>query len=179
MTMPKKKARKHKFRTCQFCTSPYRYQIENAWKSRKLSRREIYQHFMPMTGHKSEASIEKACHRHFRKDHFEKAKKIVSLETPPGTFNKMTPTSLDELAQGLMDIGGDMVKFYQQNPLVARKELSINEIMKAQDSVTNRMKVQVTQNALKLMMAKMFGGFVGDPIEGEIVDEDSPTALLQ
>ena len=179
MTLPmKKSSRPFRFKACLLCNSPYRYQIENAWTS-GVERKAIYEHFAPLTGHDTLRGIEAACYRHFGKKHFEEAKKYVSLDKPKDSPHAMSRTTLDELAQGLMDIGGDMVKFYKDNPLVARKELRIGEIMKAQDSVTNRMKVQVTQDALKLQMAKMFGGFLSDTVEeGELVDEDPPTALL-
>jgi len=169
-----------RFKPCQICNSPYRNQIENAWNN-NVPRREIFEHFSPLLGHSTVHATEAACRRHFAKAHYSKAKKHIPLNAPADSPHRMSKTSLNELAQGLMDIGGNMVSFYKDNPLVARKELKIGEIMKAQDSVTNRMKVQVTQDALKLQMAKMFGGFIGEVIEGEI-DEDpteSPTALLE
>lgn len=176
-TMAKKKK---SFVPCQFCTSKYRYQIEQAIQN-DVNRSQIAEKYMPLTGHTKETSFKRAVERHMQKDHFKFAKKMPYFDAPPGSEHKMSATSLEGLAQGLMDIGGGIVDYYQKNPLVARKELKIGEIMKAQDSVTNRMKVQVTQDALKLQMAKMFGGFIGDTVdaqEGEIVDAESPTALL-
>jgi len=181
MTMPKTKTKRayiSSFRPCQLCNSPYRSQIEQTWKA-GVPRKEIYDHFMSKTGHKSPLSLEAACYRHFAKKHYNEAKKHIPLNAPADSPHRMSTTNLNDLSQGLMDIGAGMVDFWKDNPLVARKELKIGEIMKAQDSVTNRMKVQVTQDALKLQMAKMFGGFLGDTIEGELVDEDPPTTLLE
>jgi len=177
MTLPKKKSsREFKFVACQLCNSPYRKQIENAWES-GVARKDIYEHYTGVLGHNTLRATEAACYRHFGKKHYKKSKNYISPVQPKDSPHKMSKTSLEGLAQGLMDIGGNMVGFYKDNPLVARKELKIGEIMKAQDSVTNRMKVQVTQDALKLQMAKMFGGFISETIEGEV--DDSPTALLE
>ena len=178
MTLPmKKSSREFKFTACQLCNSPYRKQIENAWES-NVPRKDIYEHYSGILGHKTLRATEAACYRHFGKKHYAASKSYTCPVQPKDSPHRMSPTLLNELAQGLMDIGGNMVSFYKDNPLVARKELKIGEIMKAQDSVTNRMKVQVTQDALKLQMAKMFGGFIGDVIEGE-VDELPPTAILE
>ena len=174
-TMARKRKTKG-FNPCYICTHPYRHQFEHAWLA-GVPRQQIWEKYRHNVRQKKDKSFFKAMELHMRKEHFKEAKKYLSLDAPPDSPHRMTTTNLNDLSQGLMDIGGDMVKYWKDNPLVARKELKIGEIMKAQDSVTNRMKVQVTQDALKLQMAKMFGGFISETIEGEV--DDSPTALLE
>lgn len=175
-SMPKRKKKK-KFVPCQFCLSPYRYQIEQAFKS-GVKRPEIADHYHSELKYATKGSFVRALQRHFEADHFKKAKKVAPAVAPKGSEHKMPNATLKGLSQSLLNIGQDMVEYYKDNPLVARKELNFREIIKAQDALTNRMKVEVQQDALKLAMAKFFGGFIPQN-KGEVIDgEESEISLL-
>ena len=167
---------KKEFNPCAICLSKYRYQIEQAWQS-EVRKKDIADKYTPLLKYSRGDAFVSAAKRHMIPKHFKESKKFPYFAAPPGSEHALTKTSLEDLAQGLMDIGGNMVDYYKKNPLIARKELRIIDVLKAQDVVTNRMKVANEQDALKLMMGKMFGGFMPEVVDGEVVDESEGTLL--
>lgn len=174
-------AKRKKFTPCKICTSPFRYQIESAWKNKpvrsKSARTAIAEKYQGELGYKTRNAFYRAVQRHF--EHFKQAQRFPYLVKPDKSPHAIPKSSLTSLSQSLLDIGGKMANFYKENPSEARKKLSFNEIFKAQDALTNRMRVEVQQNALKIAMAKLFGGFLEEDVEeGELLDEESPMAVL-
>lgn len=122
--------------------------------------------------------------KHMAADHQKLAVQYPYLGKPKNSPQKLPKASLGSLSQSLLDIGKDMADHYKNNPNDARKDLTFNQIFKAQDSLTKRMEVEVQQSALKLQMAKLFSGQLPEELqieEGELVDEseESLISLLQ
>lgn len=176
-------AKRNLFTPCGICLSPYRYQLEQAYIERIPKKDLIEKYVKTMvggkTGFRSPEAFTQALWRHMKNPHYKKSKKFPYLEAPPGSPQKTTAATLQSLSQGLLQIGADMVKYWQDHPDEARKELKMNDVIRAQDAITNRMRVEVEQDALKLTMAKLMGGFIPATVEeGEVVGGELVTTQV-
>lgn len=177
------------YRPCRVCYSPYRYQIEQAWRNKplrdltKTHRMAIVKKYTTELGLKSERTALRLLQLHHQSSHFKAAQKFPYLEHPKGSPQPdVSKTTLNELSQSLLDIGKQMADFYQKNPELAVQNLSFRDIFAAQDTITKRMMVDVQKDAVKVSMAKLFSGQMLPKFkieEGKVIDEDDSKSLIR
>lgn len=171
-----KKQTKH-YTPCKLCTSPYRYQVESAWKNKpkrnKEARTAIAKRYKQYFGHKHNDSFYRMVQLHFENPHYRHSKKMPYLEPPPDAVRRpdTSPATLKSFAQGLLDLGQAQIEYYKANPDKARKNFKFADVTKAQDSVSKRMAVETQKSAMHLQMAKMFGGFITEIEDAEVVED--------
>lgn len=187
------------FSACRICLSPFRTQIEAAWKSVTPIEREQwmkaelfrkYHSFIQIVGKKA---FNKILRIHFSPNHMRKAKLLVNLQMPPTSpqakeavkkANDLAESAitLNTLSQSLLNIGQKMADYYAEHPLDAVANLNFRDIMAAQDSITKRMAVETQKDMVKIQMARLFSGQLPKEFkfeEGKLVDENGAESLIR
>lgn len=130
---------------CDICLSPYRTKIETMLKQGFSQRKtaEKYQKYFTCNPDtlRSKISRHKTKHKGLYKD----------IAYMPNS-SKMSSTSLETFAQGLLEIGMKAIEHYPE-------KVKTSNIISAQRLLLEKQKTQHTEDALKIAMARFFGGF--------------------
>lgn len=187
------------FKPCKVCLSPYRAQIEAAWKRSSPIQRDsklknqLFQKYHTEFGTNDHYNFNTHLNKHFAKAHYNRAKLLLNFQTPPDSpFSKeyemdaramqKANVSLAELSQSLLNIGAQMAEYYTEHPLDAVQNLNFRDIMAAQDSITKRMMVETQKDMVKIQMARLFSGQMPKEfkfIDGELDDKDDSKSLIR
>lgn len=150
--------------TCIFCFSPYRKEIIEL-RQKKVSVFRIYTDYKDKMGYEaSYVAFNKVLTRHMVQKH----KSDGIIVTVPGS--KLTPHSIESFGKRMLELG--MAKIESMDS----SEVKLKDVIQAQKLVLDSKKLKLTENAMELMMAKMFAPpsiqmeDIVDPVEGELVD---------
>ena len=118
--------------------------------------------------------------RHRR--HLEQAKQIEVIKLPDASPQpKMPRVSMEQFAQRMLKIGYKALDFLESHPL----QIKMQDVIASQRLLIEKQKLSIHEDALKLCMARFFGGFSQpkeDLQEGEEVNDPKlpkpPGALL-
>jgi len=169
------------FRPCPVCLSPWRSEIEGMYRDRKEIKTIALKYRERFPDYKNWRTVHALFTRHFK--HQALASAIEATQVPNDPTAIVLPrTTLESLAQRLLDIGGKGIEFYEKNPSFASK-LPLKYALDAQKLLIMRQRNQISENALKISLARMFGGFpleMPAAVEGELVDvPDKPAGIIQ
>jgi len=139
---PKKISR---VKPCDVCLSPYRREIEAAIKhgQSQFSVASRYQKYFNCGLMTLRAKLSRHKVKHLGK--------FTNLIQVPESG--MSRTSIEALAQGLLDIG---IRIVNENP----DKVTMRDVIASQKLIFDARRVQLSEDSFKLAMARFFGGFI-------------------
>jgi len=155
-----------KIRPCQICYSPYRKEMEKMVLKNGSSMMAVARKYAKVMG-KKESTVYQAVQRHFGKKHYDKLRMIgpgVTSAKIEAHFEEdyERAVTFEEAGQTLLQQG-----MKQVDELSAKEKL--NMATKMQKVNLEGKRQQLEENQLKLQVAKLFGGFLGQqPIKGHL-----------
>lgn len=154
---------------CKLCLSPYRNEVLSLYKNR-VKVPVIYRKLAaPMNYHSTMPAFRQMIVRHVKEKH--KVQAVVL----PNNKNGLTRASIEEFAQRFLDLG--MVKLSQIDPNNPEdlKNVRFREVVAAQKLFLDSKKLKLTEDAMGIMLGKMFAppSLRGKVVEGELVDGSS------
>lgn len=151
------------FKPCIVCLSPYRRDIEREIKNKRpdLHIARDYLEYLPS---KSAMSLRQIINRH--KKHLKYENQIMVVN--PGDHPAITKTTVESYAKHLLQIGKQMA-------LETPWRFEPKDVIAAQELVIKQKQLNLQENAMKVSLAKMFGGIglsESEIEEGEIVENE-------
>ena len=176
------KYRKYKgkfFHPCEICTSPYRSEMESLLRAKEPMMNIARKYLDKFKGCTKVNSLMAKIRRH--KAHLEQARQIAAVRLPDDSPHEgMSRVSMEQFAQRMLKIGNKALNWYEQFPHLVK----LQDVIAAQRLLIEKQRLSIHEDALKLAMARFFGGFPvsKDSIEGEIVNDprlpQPPGAIL-
>ena len=140
-------------RPCQICFSPIRGEIE-AFLRKGYSQRVIAEKYLSHFSCGVE-TLRVKISRHKNK-HLRKFMSLVVQTDKSGS----SKTSVEALAAGLLKIGMMIVERYPD-------QVKLRDVISSQKLLLDKAKLSSQENALKLAMARFFGGFPLEPVKSD------------
>jgi len=152
---------------CKICLTPYRSEIEKAWKL-GVKRVQIFRKYKPLIGYEgTESAFSSLMCRHWK--HKNKAGAIL-LPTPEGAAQPITPATIENFGKKFLELG--MLKLETAGP----GDVKFQEVISAQKLVLDSRKLKLSEDALTLMLGRLFGPKIEkvkrEFIEGEVVEDE-------
>lgn len=174
-----KNKKQRRFTPCDICLSPYRTEIE-AMINAHIPQIEIAKKYLDkFPGCTKVQSLRRKVSRHIR--HLDKARNFNVIKLPDDSPHAHMPrVSMEQFAQRMLEIGSKALDFYELCP----SKIKLADVIATQRLLVEKQRLSIHEDALKLAMARFFGGFPvpKDSIEGEIINEPrfpkSPGAIL-
>ncbi len=149
-------------RACQICLSPYRRELVEAFNN-GIPRKRIYDKYAPKMEYKaSPSSFYLAIRKHVLGKH-----KCLGIYVPTASSEETgrnRPVDIETFGQRMLELG--MAKVDNMDP----ESVKITEVISAQRLVLDSKKLKLTEDAMQLMMTKMFGP-PQEVINGELVND--------
>lgn len=141
--------------TCIICLSPFRDEIIKLFKN-KVKMADIYTKYSRLMAYKStQYSFYVLIKRHIDNKHLASAMVIQT---------ERRINSIDEFGRKMLELG--MIKLDTLSP----EQVELKDVVAAQKLVLESKKLKITEDAMAVMLGKLFGPRLafGDVIEGEV-----------
>ncbi len=160
---------KKKFRPCVICVSPYKTEIDALMRAGVTNPRIAEKYISKFLNNKSAATLVVQMRRHNK--HLDQSRRVAVLMMPePGVHPILPRASMEQFAQKLLEIGTKALLNLETNP----DKVQMKDVIAAQRMLIEKQKLSIHEDALKLTMARFFGGFKPPPtLEGEVVNGES------
>jgi len=151
--MPRKSKGKF-FHPCEICTHPHRSEIEALLRASEPMMEIARKYLDKFEGCNKVRSLMEKIRRHKR--HLEQARQIVAVKLPDDSpHESMSRVSMEQFAQRILKIGYKALDYYESFPHLVK----LQDVIGAQRLLIEKQKLSIHEDALKLCMARFFGGF--------------------
>lgn len=141
---------------CRLCLSPYRSEIVKLVNQGVVFKR-IYDKYAPLMNYTfGDRGFYMMTRRHIKDQHKEEGLIV------PQTDNKVSPATIENFAQRMLDLG--MQKIEDVEP----DTIALKDVISAQKLLLDSKKLRLSENAMDLMLGKLFAPPQLNIIDGEL-----------